>query len=406
LEGLQKTAEDEAKLKAMGHDDRETAQDRMGRAAAAAAETIAKKEAVDAKVKALVDRSGLKTEEALRAGIGHGVLDAAAQATLQPLIAAKEAAEAKLRNARDPKEKEAAEKELADAKAAIRGHAQEHGYNANSVLDPRNFKGLDPNLQKEAHQAFMERAQVTDQMREDASKLTDIAKEYGVSVAALLTDPGMAKKLKEAYGINVSQMSKYYRSINAGGNVVVSEAEKKKIKEEIERRKQIEAKPGEELGKLLKDVRGMDKFGGFTKEALEEFNKQDPAAKAEFSKAVTDLEKLKKAGFDVSKISGMSDDQVNAIADQETKRLVQSVRSSGLMKKVLGKAASGDQVTKDDISAAGAEMTRRKEKEALAKKEKDASVVRLHSDTKLKGTLDFVAGGLVLNVNPGEARNG
>jgi hypothetical protein len=401
---LQKTAEDEAKLKAMDPITRGMAELAMREAAKVAMGNIAKKEAVDARITALTDRTKLK-EEDLRAGIGAGVLDAAAQATLQPLVAAKEAAEAKVRNAKDPKEKEAAEKELADAKAAIRGHAQEHGYNANSVLDPRNFKGLEIGVQKEAHQAFKERGLITEEMRKDAAKLTDIAKDHGVSVAALLNDPAMAKKLKEAYGINVSQMSKYFREINAGGNVVVSEAEKKKIKEEIERRKQIEAKPGEELGKLLKDVDGMKKFGGFTKEALEEFNKQDPAAKAEFSKAVTDLEKLKKAGISPADIAKMTEADI-AAKDPETKRLIESVRGSSLMKKVLDKAAKGDQITKDDVSGAGAEMAKKKEKELLAKKEKDASVVRLHSDTKFRGTLDFADGGMNLVINPGEARNG
>ena len=404
LESLQKTAEDEAKIKAMDPNKFIEAKDKMGRAYLDALKNIQEKEKVDANIKALTEKTKL-TEGELRAGIGHGVLDAAAQATLQPLIAAREAAEAKVRNAKDPKEKEAAEKELADAKAAIRGHAQEHGYNANSVLDPKNFKGLEVGVQKEAHQAFKERGQITDKMQEDAAKIMDIAKEYGVSAAALLNDPAMAKKLKEAYGINVSQMSKYFREINAGGNVVVSEAEKKKIKEEIERRKQIEAKPGEELGKLLKGVKGMEKFGGFTKEALEEFNKQDPAAKAEFSKAVTDLEKLKKAGISPADIAKMTDADI-AAKDPETKRLIESVRGSGLMKKVLDKAAKGDQITKDDVSGAGAEMAKKKEKELLAKKEKDASVVRLHSDTKFRGTLDFKDGGMNLVINPGEARNG
>lgn len=393
LEGLEQevSAADKAKVKDMDKTD-------LDRALGKIKEASNLKKVVDGSIADLAKKTNL-TEKQLKEGIGVAALSDAERAELGPLQAKLEDARRKKAAARTPQEAEAANKEVQDAEAAIRGHAQRYGYNAASVLDPGRFKGLDIGTQRSARELFQQRNTFNEVLTEQADKIRDIAKSAGVSVAALISDPETAKMLKETYGINVAQLGREFKDINARGNRVVTAKEREAIKKEMEKRKEMETKPGEALNKLLKQLGENPETVGMTKEAADALSKADPSIRAEFSKAMMAADKLGKKGMTLKQ---MFEADVDKIQDPETKRLIREVRESGLMKRV----AAGEKIDKATLEKEGAAIAKKLEEKQLKEKEKQASVVRLHSDTKLYGKLDLTDNNLLLNINPGKAANG
>lgn len=393
LEGLEQevSAADKAKVKDMDKTDLDKALGRIK-------EISDRKKVVDGSIADLAKKTNL-TEKQLREGIGVAALSDAERAELGPLQANLEEARRKKAAARTPQEAEAANKEVQDAEAAVRGHAQRYGYNAASVLDPGKFRGLDIGTQRSARELFQQRNTFNEALTEQADKIRDIAKSAGVSVAALISDPETAKMLKETYGINVAQLGREFKDINARGNRVVTAKEREAIKKEMEKRKEMETKPGEALNKLLRQLGENPEAVGMTKDAADALAKADPSIRAEFSKAMIAADKLGKKGMTLKQ---MFEADIDKIQDPETKRLMREVRESGLMKRV----AAGEKIDKATLEKEGAAIAKKLEEKQLKEKEKQASVVRLHSDTKLSGTLDFTDGGMQLNINPGKAANG
>lgn len=393
LEGLEQevSAADKAKVKDMDKTD-------LDRALGKLKEASNLKKVVDGSIADLAKKTNL-TEKQLKEGIGVAALSDAERAELGPLQAKLEDARRKKAAARTPQEAEAANKEVQDAEAAIRGHAQRYGYNAASVLDPGRFKGLDIGTQRSARELFQQRNTFNEVLTEQADKIRDIAKSAGVSVAALISDPETAKMLKETYGINVAQLGREFKDINARGNRVVTAKEREAIKKEMEKRKEMETKPGEALNKLLKDLGVKPEVAGLTKEAADALSKADPSIRAEFSKAMLAADKLRKQGY---ALQDMFSVDVDKIQDPETKRLMREVRESSLMRRIN----AGEKIDKATLEKEGAAIAKKLEEKQLKEKEKQASVVRLHSDTKLYGKLDLTDNNLLLNINPGKAANG
>lgn len=365
-------------------------------------QTISDKAAIDAELADLVKTKGMTSTEELRGNISAAdVLEGADKASALGLVAKRDALNKEMQAATSADEKNKKRDEINAIERKIRADAQDKGYSAASLLDSKFQSKLTPEQARAARDALRRREKISSDLIEQSKQAEKIANDLGINVADVLGGKDLTAETKKALLSSMEEAAAEFGKFNQQGNPVLQEKEKESIRNEITRRAEVIAAPGDALSKLMDQIEGP----ASTPAGLsDEMNKASAETRDFMSRNLVALEKLTAmpAGQanDRTKRAEMLESVRKIVenpqgSEAEIQKLEQSNPEARRLLKQLDAGFVKD-LKEGSLSVESMDKRFKAEKET-----KEAATVKLAPNTKLSGSLDIFSGELAIKIDEG-----